>query len=68
MPGKADYHNLLSNAIQHLNKRDEYIAQMEGKKISKIERKFGEISSNQDFHDKCISYKKGCAIGFLPAL
>jgi hypothetical protein len=40
---------------------------MEGQKIKKIERKFGEITSNQDFHEKCISYKKGCAIGLLPA-
>ena len=68
MHAKADYHNMLSNAIQYLEKRDEYIAKMEGTRISKIERRFGEITSNQDFQDKCISYKKGCAIGFLPAL
>ena len=41
---------------------------MEGAKISKIKRNFGEITSDQDFKDRCTTYKKGCAIGLLPAL
>lgn len=37
------------------------------KKMSKIERNFGEIQSLTDFNTRCLSYKKACAIGLLPA-
>jgi len=33
----------------------------------KKKRLYGEISSDADFDEKCLSYKKGCAIGLLPA-
>jgi hypothetical protein len=34
---------------------------------SKIERNFGEITSTADFKRRCVDYKKGCAIGMIPA-
>jgi len=34
---------------------------------SKIERNFGEITNAADFKARCLSYRKGCAIGMLPA-
>lgn len=33
-----------------------------------MKRNFGEIKSDKDFEDKCVSYKKGCAIAILPAM
>lgn len=37
------------------------------KKVSKIERNFGEIQSFADLNTRCLAYKKACAIGLLPA-
>ena len=31
-------------------------------------RTFGEINTNADFEERCLSHKKGCAIGLLPAV
>ena len=38
------------------------------KKQAKMVRNFGEITSNEEFESRCVSYKKGCAIGLLPAM
>lgn len=37
-------------------------------KVTKIERNFGEITSQEDFENRCLNYKKGCAIALIPAL
>ena len=37
-------------------------------KRAKMVRNFGEITSDEDFKERCLSYKKGCAIGLLPAM
>jgi hypothetical protein len=36
--------------------------------MAKIKRNFGEITNDTDFQERCISFKKGCAIALLPAL
>jgi len=36
-------------------------------KKNKIERNFGEISNNDDFETRCLSYGKGCGIALIPA-
>lgn len=36
-----------------------------GNELKKIKRNFGEIASDFDFKERCLNYKKGCAIGLL---
>ncbi len=36
-------------------------------KLGKTKRNFGEIQSNEDFKERCLSYKKACGIALLPA-
>jgi hypothetical protein len=38
------------------------------KKTGNKKRTFGEITSDKDFEERCLSHKKGCAIGLLPAV
>ena len=33
-----------------------------------VKRNFGEITSDQDFVERCTGFHKGCAIGLLPAM
>ena len=40
----------------------------EGRAKAKQKRNFGEITSDKDFQERCVAYKKGCAIGILPAM
>jgi hypothetical protein len=50
-------------------KRDELEEMYSTKKSTgSKKRTFGEITSDADFEERCLSHKKGCAIGLLPAV
>ena len=66
---KTDYESLLAN-VAKLSGHLEDLQRQRGESsstVSKTARNFGEITSNEDFMSRCISYRKGCAIGLLPA-
>ena len=66
---KTDYETLLENVAKlsnHLEDLQRQRGQNSGT-TSKTVRNFGEITSNEEFMSRCISYRKGCAIGLLPA-
>lgn len=37
-------------------------------KLAKTKRNFGEITSQKDLKERCLDFKKGCAIALLPAM
>lgn len=38
---------------------------LSGKELRKVKRNFGEITSDFDFEERCLNYKKACAIALL---
>ena len=64
------FDNLLGEVCTHAGRREEYIEWKHGNsnaRKAKVERNFGEITSNKDFDARCLSYSKACAIAMLPA-
>ena len=65
------YDQLLAEVCKHADKAEEYVEWKDGnrnaKRRSKIERNFGEITSNAEFESRCTSYNKACAIALLPS-
>lgn len=64
------YNEMLEKVSKESGKLDDYNEmKYDPKNIirRKIERNFGEISTNEDFESRCLSYGKACAIGLLPA-
>lgn len=68
--GKQKYDQLLETISGQAGKREEYLEMKHNSnaKVTKIERNFGEITSQEDFENRCLNYKKGCAIALIPAL
>jgi hypothetical protein len=48
--------------------REKFDINQPKKSKANLVRNFGEIKSDKDFEEKCVSHKKGCAIGLLPAM
>lgn len=67
MDAAQPYHTVLSWLAQRTGKVEELAAGAEARKAVKQKRNFGEITSDKDFQERCVAYKKGCAIGILPA-
>ena len=64
--GGIPFLELLQRVAHAASKLDELNNPIEKKATKK--RNFGEISSIDDFQDRCLSYRKGCAIGLIPAV
>jgi hypothetical protein len=64
--GDVPFPELIQRVAHGLGKLDE-LTNPSQKKVSKP-RNFGEITSKGDFEARCLSYRKGCAIGLLPAV
>ncbi len=59
------YVKLLKFIADKVGKSMEIESFLTGNEIKKIKRNFGEITSDSDFEERCLHYKKGCAIGLL---
>ena len=64
--GGIPFLELLQRVAHGIGKLEEL--QNPQKVQKKVSRNFGEITSKADFEDRCLSYKKGCAIGLIPAV
>ena len=64
--GDVPFLELMQRVAHGLGKLDE-LTNPTPKKVSKP-RNFGEITSKDEFEARCLSYRKGCAIGLLPAV
>jgi len=69
MEASQPYHTILKWVASQAGKIEELMdsSKAQEKKV-RLDRNFGEITSGKDFDDRCVSYKKGCAIAILPAM
>lgn len=68
MPASIGFMQLLSHFSGILGKQDQLLEYYGlGEKKANTKRNFGEIASEKDFSDRCLSRKKACAIALLPA-
>lgn len=67
--GGLPFERILGEVARTVGKEQELYEMERGihKKANKA-RNFGEITSDQDFVDRCINYRKACAIALIPAV
>jgi hypothetical protein len=59
------YVKLVKFIAEKVGKSMEIESFLTGNELKRIKRNFGEITSDFDFKERCLNYKKGCAIGLL---
>lgn len=69
IPAESSYDITLYELVKQADMLEAYneLMGIQSTTASKIERNFGEITTTAEFKTRCLSYKKGCAIGLLPA-
>ena len=68
LSGKVHYEALLEHMIRMAGKQEELYRMEKGQQLAKTKRNFGEIVSQKDLKERCLDFKKGCAIAMLPAM
>lgn len=62
------FNNMLVHLAKACGKTEELEEMYAAKPSGNKKRTYGEITSDADFQERCLSHKKGCAIGLLPAV
>lgn len=68
MPVNRAFAETLKETAHVTGRMDQYEFFMQGKRLSKVARNFGEIVTADDLKTRCLDYGKGCAIALLPAM
>ena len=65
MPNSLPFEKLLSAVASLTGRQREHDMLAQGKKLTKVQRNFGEIVSAADLKTRCLEYEKGCAINTI---